>query len=158
MQQIIFHWWFEHQKRKSRWWFQPIWKICSSNWVHLPQVTVGVNMKNIWNHHREIVSPHIQGGPPLARLSWNGSHGSRQIVLRFGPAIDYFMMDLITKMVCKKEFLFKYGGWTNPIWKILSSNWIISTGVKIKNMGNHHLVFKHGPVLVLKLNFRTTTF
>ena len=22
----------------SGWWFQPIWKICSSNWVHLPQI------------------------------------------------------------------------------------------------------------------------
>ena len=21
----------------ASWWFQPIWKICSSNWVHLPQ-------------------------------------------------------------------------------------------------------------------------
>ena len=27
----------------------PIWKICSSKWVHLPQI--GVNIKNIWNHH-----------------------------------------------------------------------------------------------------------
>ncbi len=28
---------------------QPIWKICSSNWVHLPQ-GFGVKIKNVWNH------------------------------------------------------------------------------------------------------------
>ncbi len=34
----------------SSWWLnQPLWKICSSNWVHLPQI--GVKIKNIWNHH-----------------------------------------------------------------------------------------------------------
>ena len=29
------------------WWFQPNWKICSSNWI-FPQV--GLKTKNIWNH------------------------------------------------------------------------------------------------------------
>ena len=29
----------------------PIWKICSSNWVHLPRI-IGVNIKSLWeNHH-----------------------------------------------------------------------------------------------------------
>ena len=33
------------------WWLnQPIWKICSSKWVHLPQIGMNIN-KNIWNHH-----------------------------------------------------------------------------------------------------------
>ena len=30
-----------------RWWFQPIWKICTSNWIISPN-TVGMNIKNIW--------------------------------------------------------------------------------------------------------------
>ena len=35
------------KKTKLSWWLnQPIWKICSSNWVHLPQI--GMNIKNIW--------------------------------------------------------------------------------------------------------------
>ena len=36
----------------TSWWFQPLWKICSSNWVHLPQI--GVNIKNLWNHHPKL--------------------------------------------------------------------------------------------------------
>ena len=30
----------------TRWWFQPIWKICSSNWIISP--IFGVKTKNIW--------------------------------------------------------------------------------------------------------------
>ncbi len=33
-------------------WFQPIWKICSSNWIISP--IFGVNIKNIWNHHLDL--------------------------------------------------------------------------------------------------------
>ena len=33
----------------TSWWFQPNWKICSSKWVHLPQI--GLNIKNVWNHY-----------------------------------------------------------------------------------------------------------
>ena len=29
---------------KTSWWFQPIWKICSSNWVPLPQVGVKIKI------------------------------------------------------------------------------------------------------------------
>ena len=29
---------------KTSWWFQPIWKICSSKWVHLPQSSGWKNM------------------------------------------------------------------------------------------------------------------
>ena len=35
------------------WWFQPIWKICSSNWIISPRI--GVKIKNIWNHHLLVV-------------------------------------------------------------------------------------------------------
>ena len=33
----------------SSWWFQSIWKICSSNWGSFPQV--GMKIKDMWNHH-----------------------------------------------------------------------------------------------------------
>ena len=36
---------------ETNWWFQPIWKICLSKWVHLPQI--GMKVINIWNHHPE---------------------------------------------------------------------------------------------------------
>ncbi len=44
----------------SSWWFQPIWKICSSKWIISPGI--GVNMKNVWNHHLDNVS--------FAQLYW----------------------------------------------------------------------------------------
>ena len=37
-----------HFQNSSSWWFQPIWKICSSNWITSP--SRGRFMKNIWNH------------------------------------------------------------------------------------------------------------
>ena len=40
VEHIIFGWWLN----------QPIWSICSSNWVHLPP-NFGVKIKHIWNHH-----------------------------------------------------------------------------------------------------------
>ena len=33
--------------------FNPSWKICSSKWVHLPQV--GMKIKKNWNHHKSNV-------------------------------------------------------------------------------------------------------
>ncbi len=41
------------------WWFQPIWKICSSNWIISPCRNVGVKIKNVWNHHLGKVQPNI---------------------------------------------------------------------------------------------------
>ena len=35
---------------QTRWWLnQPIWKICSSNWMISPGIAVKI--ENIWNHH-----------------------------------------------------------------------------------------------------------
>ena len=42
-------------KRKTSWWFQPIWKICSSKWESSP--IFGVKIRNIWNHHPEELEP-----------------------------------------------------------------------------------------------------
>ena len=33
----------------ASWWFQPIWKTCSSNWIISQNRD---DIKNIWNHHR----------------------------------------------------------------------------------------------------------
>ena len=44
------HPWKNQWEWQAGWWLnQPIWKICSSKWVHLPQI--GVKIKNIWDHH-----------------------------------------------------------------------------------------------------------
>ena len=40
----------------ASWWFQPIWKICSSNWIMSPS---RVENKHVWNHHLE---PHWVSG------------------------------------------------------------------------------------------------
>ena len=40
----IFHW------TMTSWWFQPIWKICSSKWDHFPRVR-GENKKCLSCHH-----------------------------------------------------------------------------------------------------------
>ena len=45
-----------HLKKKSTrtsWWFQPIGKICSSNWGSFPP-RIGVKIENLWKHHLEI--------------------------------------------------------------------------------------------------------
>jgi len=38
----------------SCWWFQSIWKKCSSNWII--SAGIGVRIKKIWNHHLSEVS------------------------------------------------------------------------------------------------------
>ena len=37
----------------TSWWFQPIWKICSSNCIISPGI--GMEIKSIWNHHLLVV-------------------------------------------------------------------------------------------------------
>ena len=32
-----------NNRNKTRWWFQPIWKICSSNWIISPRIGVKIN-------------------------------------------------------------------------------------------------------------------
>ena len=46
----------EQKTLLTGWWFQPIWKICSSKWESFPQI--GVKIKNIWNHHLENINYH----------------------------------------------------------------------------------------------------
>ena len=36
-------------QKLAGWWFQPIWKICSSKWIISPGI--GVKIKSIWNHY-----------------------------------------------------------------------------------------------------------
>ena len=46
-------WRFFGSQKNSTWWFQHIWKICSSNWVHLPQIGMKIKLFETWNHHLE---------------------------------------------------------------------------------------------------------
>ena len=56
-------WFFKHRRCRglainlyhifSSWWFQPIWKICSSNWIISPGF--GMKINNISNHHQVLV-------------------------------------------------------------------------------------------------------
>ena len=51
----------------SDWWFQPIWKILYSQIGSSPQV--GMKIKNIWNHHLDMVINHFNKSwdPPPSR-------------------------------------------------------------------------------------------
>ena len=70
---------------RSGWWFQPIWKICSSKWVHLPQI--GVKIKNVWNHHPS----------EMLQITWDlhdlGSIKSKKI---FGKSTAYQLLGMIS--------------------------------------------------------------
>ena len=79
---------FHTTQKRTRWWFftNPMWKICSSKWVHLPQIS-GWKETNIWSftthrtaknngnhitrHHRNlihIVAPQVENGTVMG--SW----------------------------------------------------------------------------------------
>ena len=76
----------------SRWWFQPTWKNISQNWNLLQ---IGVNIKNIWNHHLVMVIWYLVWNNPLKTsmsLSlcicqtslWDSSLEGREKYLLFG--------------------------------------------------------------------------
>ncbi len=46
-------------QQKTSWWFQPTWKIWSSNWIIFSRI--GVKMNNIWNHHLGKLWRSLQG-------------------------------------------------------------------------------------------------
>ena len=87
----------------SGWWLnQPIWKICSSNWVHLPQM--GVKIKNIWNHHLVLV----ERGYFLAPVS--------ELNLRWKTVTAQWPSSCICSCVAYKPKTFLVGGF-NPFEK-----------------------------------------
>ena len=50
------------------WWLnQPIWKICSSNWIISPGI--GVKIENVWNHHPDEIKHSTQ----IFWVKWSGS-------------------------------------------------------------------------------------
>ena len=49
-------------KLESSWWFQPIWKIWRSNWVHLPQMSEKKMKKYLSCHHLGIYHCYTQSG------------------------------------------------------------------------------------------------
>ena len=76
------------------WWFQPIWNICSSKWVHLPQ-GLGWNKKYLSCHHPVKDGKHVDSSPsqlnhpspPSAppKLEYRNSHPFR---LALGHALE----------------------------------------------------------------------
>ena len=45
----------ETSPNMSRWWFQAIWKIWSSNWIISPNRARGEHQKKQWNHHPNVL-------------------------------------------------------------------------------------------------------
>ena len=43
------------------WWFQPVWKRCSSNWKSSPTFR-GEKWQNRWNHHLDWLCNYLVGG------------------------------------------------------------------------------------------------
>ena len=47
----------------TSWWLnQPLWKVCSPKWVHLPQFFGVKNSKNSWNNHHQDKLPNSLNG------------------------------------------------------------------------------------------------
>ena len=60
---------FKIKESFTRWWFQPIWKICSSNWSIFPN-NRDENSKNIWVATNLVfVSKPYCWNPPLGYLN-----------------------------------------------------------------------------------------
>ena len=74
-----------HQQLCDRWWLnQPIWKICSSNWII--SSGIGMNIKIFWsqhNHHLDVIVYQR-----VIRFSTAGSpHFSSNFCLRVGSPL-----------------------------------------------------------------------
>ena len=87
------------QKKKhefTSWWLnQPLWKICSSTWVHLPQVSGGENVQKCLScQHPDLYKRFVQDNFP-----WSKHHriwgGFTKHTLEGGWYLTKGMMDLI---------------------------------------------------------------
>ena len=56
----------------TSWWFQPRWKICSSNWIISPGI--GVKMQNLWVATTQWNISHFLTSPPLNSPKKTSSH------------------------------------------------------------------------------------
>ena len=54
----------------SSWWFQPIWKICSSNWIISPSLSRDEEKK--WNHHPVLYSKGLSSSKRSFTIFFNG--------------------------------------------------------------------------------------
>ena len=113
----------------SSWWLnQPIWKICSSKWVHLPQI-FGVKNKNCLSCHHLDLFCVVRGlilHSNIMTRSWPSSEATGILIF----ADQKSPLSNNTNL----------GGWTNPFGKyarrIGSSPQV---RFKIRNVWNHHL-------------------
>ena len=98
-----------HQHLCDRWWLnQPIWKICSSNWII--SSGIGMNIKNIWNqqnHHLDVIVYQR-----VILLSTAGSpHFSSNFCLRVGsPLWPWLRIFCATTSWCFVQMSF-FVGW-----------------------------------------------
>ena len=53
------------------WWFQPIWKICSSNWIIARGI--GMKIKNMWSFTTQVTNPTPTKKPRVPTFSRNVS-------------------------------------------------------------------------------------
>ena len=82
----------------SSWWLnQPIWKICSSNWILSPKV--GLQIKNIWNETTtefysdmapSAIINHLNVGHYLETLGNSAVPGGRSAVTPITKAVFFF--------------------------------------------------------------------
>ena len=71
--------WFLWVYYFSSWWFQPLWNICSSNWIISPGI--GVKIKNLWNHHLVIFHQPTEGTQKMK--VWKMFFLFTRVILRF---------------------------------------------------------------------------
>ena len=58
------------------WWFQPIWRICSSNWI----ISSVAKIQHIWNHHSNIAKP-CRITKKIRYLKWRNPQLSGQFII-----------------------------------------------------------------------------
>ena len=104
--------------RMTSWWFQPIWKLCSSNWVHLPQI--GMKINNIWNHQPDCLiltdfSPpkqRLEAKPSSTKKSANNQPSQAHLGSFFRPALGWQMSAHTNPAAAKTHRLVPYDqGW-----------------------------------------------
>ena len=150
--------WFGSKSHSSSWWFQPFWKICSSNWIipsgrdenkqYLkPPPSLGFSFRIIEGTHCR--------NPLLCHVSWKKSNLMEEILhhligivhpmihrvcsFLFIPAGAGFLPPQQSRISTSQQI--SSGWWFQPTWKI----WVKLDhfpnfrGKTSKNVWNHHL-------------------
>ena len=117
-------------------WFQPIWKIWSSNRIISPGI--GVKIKNIWNHHLASISTSL--AQTATREVWNRNICSPQQLQVGEPSFDWrpsVIQDNDVFNSCRKTLN----------WRWLS-HYAFSSGNKFEEPQLHQL-HTYGPAFLI---------